>query len=384
MKSMIYTSEYIFDENSAEISLSGLYHRMYEEFGTYDYLIFALHPDLDIEQIAKSIYKIFKTENFIVFHAIEHFNYEQIVENSLSVCCLRFEKKASVKHFYLKEISKQSEIDKAVDYFNTNTDKFHIVFAGLSDGNIGSVIEEISSRLTYEPINNIVGGVSSGIKKENRVQAFQYVDHQLIENGFVVLTFENIEAFIDIALGFHAYGITYKIAKAEGNKLYTVDDGKSFPYIAKKMLNAQDTNLDIQNLWYCPLNILDDENGYTLTLRTVADIKKHYVEFFAPLKKGDYFKLSFATSDDLILADKKVADELIKKMPHPEISFNFSCIARQYVLEDKQEKELEAYTEKFQTNLFGFFTFGEIGPDKMYKKLKFYNETSLAVVMREK
>ena len=384
MKSMIYTSEYIFDENSAEISLLGLYHRIDKEFGKYSYLIFALHPDLDIEKVAKSIYKIFKTENFIIFHAIEHFNYENVVENSLSVCCLQTEKEATIEHFYLKELCQKDEIDKAVDYFNNNSHKFHLIFAGLSDGKIGSVIEDISNQLTYSPINNIVGGVSSGILKENKVQAFQYVDYQLIENGFVVLSFGNVEAFIDIALGFQAYGITYKIAKAEGNRLYTVDDGKSFPYIAKKMLNAQNADLNVQNLWYCPLNILDEENGYTLTLRTVSDIKKHYVEFFAPVKKGDYFKLSFATSDDLILADKKVAEELIKKMPNPEISFNFSCIARQYVLENKQESELKAYTEKFQTNLFGFFTFGEIGPDKMYKKLKFYNETSLAVVMREK
>jgi len=76
---------------------------------------------------------------------------------------------------------------------------------------------------------------------------------------------------------------------------------------------------------------------------------------------------------------------LYKKVSNPEVLFNFSCVARQYVLEDRQEEELQAYRNTLKSvNLFGFFTFGEIGPDPQYKSLKFYNETSLAVAMKEK
>jgi hypothetical protein len=74
---------------------------------------------------------------------------------------------------------------------------------------------------------------------------------------------------------------------------------------------------------------------------------------------------------------------MLKTLQNPEIAFNFSCIARQYVLEDKQKEESQIYMDLFRTNLFGFFTFGEIGSDKLNKKLRFFNETSLVVIMKE-
>jgi len=74
---------------------------------------------------------------------------------------------------------------------------------------------------------------------------------------------------------------------------------------------------------------------------------------------------------------------MTKHLKKPDIIFNFSCIARQYVLADKQKSELEVYLNRFDAPLFGFFTFGEIGPDKAYKKLKLYNETSLIVGIKE-
>ena len=76
---------------------------------------------------------------------------------------------------------------------------------------------------------------------------------------------------------------------------------------------------------------------------------------------------------------KKVKDKIKK----PDIIFNFSCIARQYILDDKQEEEIRIYYQTFKTPLFGFFTFGEIGPDRMHKRLKLYNETSILLAIRE-
>jgi hypothetical protein len=384
MKSAIYTAHDTFDKSSLKVVVKGLYEDIHNGFGSYDYLLFALPPTVNIEKASQYITQYFHTEAFLVFHAIEHFNNEKIVKNSLSACCLQFQKNASLKPFCIPDITEKGSVEKVSHYLNNNRDKFHIVLAGLCDGEVGSFVEEISQKLNYTPIDNIVGGVSSGINKEGKLQAFQYIGKKLIEHGFILLSFSNIEACIDVALGFKAYGITYEITKAKGNKLYSVDDGKSFSYIAKKMLNALEGEFDIRNLWYSPLSILNAQNGYVETVRTVANIQNNYVEFFAPLKEGDFFKLSFATPKDLLKTDKEVATFLHKKMSEPELAFNFSCIARQYVLEDQHDKESAIYVEKFNTNLFGFFTFGEIGPDKMQKKLKFYNETSLVAVMREK
>jgi len=74
---------------------------------------------------------------------------------------------------------------------------------------------------------------------------------------------------------------------------------------------------------------------------------------------------------------------LRKRIDNPELAFDFSCMARQYAMEEMQTEEPKIYTKSLNTNLFGFFTYGEIGPDKKFKKLKLYNETSLLVAMRE-
>ena len=378
MISTIYTIDTV--TNS---SLHSLEKSISAAFGRCDFLLFTIASGMDIETTAKKIKDIFKTDKFAIYHAIEHFNNTKIVENSLSVCCFQFQKSAELHTFYVEDINNDTNIQKTIEYFNSNNDKFHIIIAGLCDGAIANAIDKISENLDYSPIDNIVGGVSSGIKIENEFHTFQYIDNHVIKNGFIILSFEGVDAEIDISLGFQPYGITYEITKADTNKLYTVDDGKSFAYIAKKMLCNTGETIDIRNLWYCPLSILSSEDGYTSTLRTIENVTESHVEFFAPVKKGEHFKLSFATPQDLIQSDKNTAKRLIKKLQEPELSFNFSCIARQYVLEDMQHKEIETYVQEFKTNLFGFFTFGEIGPDTLYKKLKFYNETSLVVAMRE-
>jgi hypothetical protein len=198
----------------------------------------------------------------------------------------------------------------------------------------------------------------------------------------VIISFENINYSIDVSLGFKSYGITYEVTKAKGTKLYNIDDGKSASYMATKMLQNVDVE-DTRYLWYVPFTVLSKQGGYAVSLRTIAKINDEYVEMFAPIKEGEFFKLSFATPEDLVSEDRRTARKVIKKVPNPELSFNFSCIARQYVLEEQQRQEIKAYMDVFRSNLFGFFTFGEIGPDKMYKRLTFYNETSLVAVMEE-
>ena len=379
MKTAVYTSKDISEEAFRE-----LYREVTTKFGRYDYLLFSIYPSLDMQESAQHIETLFQTDKFAAFHAIEHFSNRDIVKESISVCCFAFEKEAYIETFAIADVAAESALQEAANYFNEKSDKFHIILAGLCSGDIAPVIDRLSAKLNYEPIDNIVGGVSSGFLQKSMMQTYQYIDKQLITNGFVILSFSNVEAAIEVSLGFKAYGITYEVTKAVGNRLYEVDNGENFAAIMLKMLNATNEYADIRNLWYAPITVLSGENGYRSTMRTVSDCTEEYIEFFAPVKEGDYIKLSFATEEDIIEADKDAAALLIQKIQNPEISLNFSCIARQYILEDLQKREIEVYEDTFKTTLFGFFTFGEIGPDTMYKKLSFYNETSLAVLIREK
>ena len=347
----------------------------------FDFLIFSIHPAYQINDINTIIKKVFKTDNFIAFNSIDSFVDNKILEKGIGAYVIKFEKEGKINKFYIEDYNKKNAI-KTVQYLNENKDKFHLIFAAHKDIEISNFLENISKELNYFPVDNIAGGVASGYEVDNELRTMLFLENKIIKEGLIILSFENVKGKVGVSLGFKPYGITYQITKAKDNKLYLVDDGKSFPYIAKKIL-SNIKNPDIKYLWYVPIYVLNEKDSYVSAIRTIKKITQDYVEFFANLKEGHYFKLSFATFEDLLDSDKKVANNLVKELKNPELGFNFSCVARQYVLEDHQEDEINAYTKIFNTHLFGFFTFGEIGPDIKYKKLMFYNETSISVIMKE-
>jgi len=348
---------------------------------TFDFLIFSIHPSYPVNDINRSIKKVFKTDNFIAFHAIDSFMDNEILEEGVGVYVIKFERKGEINKFYIDEFNKINAF-KTAQYLNENKDKFHLIFAAHKDIKVNNFIENISKELNYYPINNIAGGVASGYKINNELRTMLFVSDKIIKEGIIILSFENVKGEVGISLGYTPYGITYKITKAKDNKLYLVDEGKSFSYMIKKLLKNIE-NPDIRYLWYVPIYVLTDKNSYVSAIRTVKNIKENCVEFFANVKEGHCFKLSFATYNELLASNEKIANKLIKKLNNPEFSFNFSCIARQYVLEEHQKDEINIYTKTFNTHLFGFFTFGEIAPGIKYKKLMFYNNTSIPLIMKE-
>jgi hypothetical protein len=246
---------------------------------------------------------------------------------------------------------------------------------------MGFFIEEVSKFLTYHPINNIVGGLCSTTQLAG--PTYLFIDDKVIENGIAVLNFKGFEIATDISLGFRPYGITYTIAKGEGNRIITIDEGKEFYVIAKNFLKDI-PKPRIEYLWYAPIYILDEEESYLATLRTFKHIDSDGVEFFGPVTKGQQFKLSFAVPEDILAEDRRVAKKLKPQIPYPELTFNISCVARQYVLEDKRDQEIGIYTNIFNSHLFGFFSFGEVGADYKFNRLKLFNQTSLLAILKEK
>jgi len=347
----------------------------------FDFFIFAISPIFNYA-INETIQKIFKTKNYIAFHSTDSFCDDKVKNNSVVVLAIKFERKGKIEKFFVENV-KKTDVLKVSNYLNANQDKFHLIFANNSDGKICSFIENISKNLSYSPVNNIAGGVASGMEIDGEFISHLFIENKILNKGLIILSFENVEAEVGVSLGFKPYGITYKITKSEENKLYLVDDGKNFAYIIKKLFENIE-NPDIRYLWYTPIYMLESENSHISATRTIKKITDNYVEFFANIEKGKFFKISFATYVELLKENEKIAKNLIKKLPLPEVSIDFSCLARQYVLEDKQEEEVIIYTKIFNSHLFGFFTFGEIGPDIKRKKLVFYNETSLPVIMKEK
>jgi len=350
-----------------------------KDFESIDFLFVGVHPSYDVEKINKSIKKVFNSP-YVAFNAISLFSDKNIVKGVVAAV-FKFEKNGKVNIFECDELNDEN-FKNTVKYLNDRTEDTHFIIASLANENFSFFIENISKELDYYPIDNIIGGISSGETYNDEIRTFQFVNDKILKNGFVIVSFENVKAYIDISLGFVPYGITYEITKCEGNKIYFVDNDKSFSEILNRLLEGiKDPKPEY--LWHLPINIIDDTDGYVSTLRTVERLEKDYVKLYGPVKNHQKFKLSFATKYDLIEEDEKISKRLSKKLSGIEAAFSFSCVARQYILNNKQSDEIKTYVKNFNSNLFGFFTFGEIGPDKMFRHLKLYNETSLMCIMKE-
>jgi len=373
MKVNIYSSN---KQNLFE-ALKEIKDQIQKDFKKIDFLLIALNPKYD--SIDKEINIIFPNIKYIAFHAIDAFKNDEITVN-ITVSVFEFEKNTNINLYCIDSLN-SNNIKETIDYLNKNKNCFHIMITGFNE-KISEYLNVISNHLYYNPINNIIGGISSGVEIDNELRTWQFTNNKIIKNGLIIISFKNIKTQIGISLGFKPYGITYKVTKAKDSKLYEVDYGLKFYNITKRLLKGI-KNVDEKYLWYIPLNILDEKDGYVATLRTIKEVKKDYVELFGDIKNGQKLKLSFATEDDLLKEDKKIALKVKNQIKEVDAIFNFSCVGRQYILDKKQKEEIKIYHKILKAPLFGFFTFGEIGPDKMHKKLKLYNETSLLLAIKE-
>lgn len=382
MKSKIYVSH----QNSVELCMEELYKSMKNDFKhSCNFYFFAIHPSFPIDEITPSIDKFFNTDNYVAFHAINAFKNNEIHQNSIVMCCIKFQNSGNVKVFYVEDIENnvnENVLNVCSKYLNNNSHSFHILLAGLANGRFGTFLDNLSKMVENDVVSNFVGGISSGFDVNGETLTYQFTGGKVIKNGLVIVTFENVKGTIEVSLGFQPYGVTYEAEETDGYDLYSVANSRKFIEVINRILRGIE-NPEVKLLWYAPLYMIDDQSGSVVTLRTIKEIRDDHVVLFGPIKNGDKFKLSFAIPEDLIEEDKEAAIRLKKRVSTPDLAFNFSCIARQYIMEDKDIEEPIVYSDILGTNLFGFFTFGEIGPDKKFKKIKLYNETSLLVAMRE-
>ena len=351
MKARIYTS----NKKTLFMAIEDICLQFREDFfiDDFDFVILAISPEFNPCDINPTIKKILNTENYLAFNATHAFSHDKL-SNSLAALFIKFEKngKISIK-----------------DFQSLNKDKLNIIFIPYNgdESCVCDIIENIHFPL--------IGGVCSG---DN---AYIYHNGKIEKTNPVILEFENIDYEFGISLGYKPIGPTYKAQVVFKNRIYVMDY-EDASLLAKKLLKHTDGN--IQNLWYSPLLVISDKEGIVDVVRTFKNIKEnYYVEFYGKIERNSNVKLSFATNTMLLDEDRKTALKLKEKIS-PELIFNFSCVAREFILDDKKMQENEIYSQILNAPLFGFFTYGEIGPNYKFTISKLYNQSSLVVALKEK
>ena len=376
MRARVYSS----NNEVFKFALEDIYRKFRDDFiiNDFDFIIVGVDSKYYYNDINFSIKKIFRTDKFVAFNAIDAFVGNCVTNGGVVALFIKFENSGKIDTYYQNNFD---EIDEIVEYLQKHKNNLNIILSYPSE-KVPTFINKLNKKLGKNDIS-LLGGLSSGDLDSEELVAYQYIDGKIIKNGFVLISFENCEFQKEVSLGYKAIGPHYKAQVVKENKVYVVDYHDA-SMIAKTLLKGME-NPSIQTLWFSPLVILNEEDGEVDIVRTFKDLKDgEYVEFFGPIERDSLVKLSFATEDMLLEEDRKKARLIKEKMNEIELGFNFSCIARQFSLGEKQEDEVKEYAQIFNTTIFGFFTFGEIDKSKISNKIKFYNQTSLVCGIKEK
>ena len=328
----------------------------------------------------------FGENKWVAFHSTTAFANEKTVKDALVVLFIKFTSNGGFRIFSVKGLSQNYRglLKQTAEYLESYHGKkhLHLIFSTFSQGLVGFFIEDLGKEL--KRITNLVGGVASGIDVPSfGVIANVYTSEGVIKDGFAILTLENVEFATGQALGYRILGPIYTVTKAEENRILEVEHEKVERLIKK--LSRGLNERDIRIFWYSPIAILNEYRKSVSVLRSFKRIpcNKEYLEFYGPIREGWKFRFSFGLKEELLRANTEEAIRVQNAVGEIDVAFNFSCLARQFILEDLYEEEARRYSAIFNTPLFGFYTLGEIGIDRIGRKLKYNNQTSVIVGVRE-
>jgi hypothetical protein len=378
MKSYIITTE--------NFTLDTAFHELFTLFAErhgdlrYDFVLIALPPQMATTGLEQAVETVADPNRVCVFHAVEAPCFEPDVSRIVALFIV-FERQGYVDCHFEESFDRHGQaVERTLRYLNRHADAFHLMFVTAYHHNVSRFIDTLSKRST-SPIK-IVGGVCAPHVSDQYQPQELYHGGRTTEQGFLIVSLHRVQSHVETAMGFKPMGVRYVVSKVEDDRILEVDDGLPFPRIVAELADGIEP-MQTEYLRYTPVILLDNEGARTINLRTFRRIREEDVAFYGPIETGQKIKLSYGESHHLLQASEKAARRMAIRMPACDLVFNFSCVFRQYVLEEKAPKECETYQNALGAPVFSMFSHGEIGTDSIDGRLRFYNETSILAGLAE-
>ena len=234
----------------------------------------------------------------------------------------------------------------------------------------------------------IVGG-SLGDEDKFK-QTFQYFNGKAYNDVVVgVLICSNkITTASGVRSGWESVGPRFRCTSSKVNVVYKFGDKTALEVYTEFLGQERAKKLPAIGLEY-PIGMVDEKakiEGYDyFQIRCPLAVNKDdgSITFAASIPEGKEVTLTYSSRNSIIrgstLAAKQVQKTLGKSKP--KLVLMFSCVARKMVLGRRTNEEINSVRKVIGRNVpvFGFYTYGEIGPiDKRIRSLKstrWHNET---------
>ncbi len=231
----------------------------------------------------------------------------------------------------------------------TDNTKLLIFF---TDGTTSNGEEFLKGVSSIAPDVIIAGGMAGD--NGRFVQTYVSQGDTLLHKGAVGVSLNSDILHIqnDFTFNWQPIGVEHKIAKAEGSRVYQIDNMSAVDFYAKYLGDEVADKLPATGIEF-PLII--EKNGYKIARAVIAKHEDNSLSFAGNLTEGEYVKLGFGNAE-LIMKESLASLKDIYSY-EVETFFIYSCMARRRYMPRFIAMEIKPFALSAPTT--GFFTYGE-------------------------
>ena len=313
----------------------------------------------------------------------------RVTSNSISVVLLRFESSsyAKIHHTTLSDMPSSYETGQSLaNRIEQNGLKGVYVLAPGVEINGSALLKGISTHLPQ----NI--GISGGLAGDDGAFEQTYVLHPngIDSRSVVAVAFYGQSLSFDYSArgGWRSFGPARRVASAKENLLLELDDKPALD-IYKSYLGEYAEDLPASGLLF-PFEVLNENGEPTGIIRTILGIDEQTkaLVLAGEVNENQYLRLMNASTENLISGALEAIAPIASKNRDEDLhclALVTSCVGRKLVMGDRVEEEIEelALQLSSNTNIAGFYSYGEISPSCNEAPCELHNQTLTLMLMRE-
>lgn len=252
---------------------------------------------------------------------------------------------------------------------------------------ITAVIEGLKASLGERRFP-IFGGAAGDHRTFDQTRQF-YDGLILTDSVPVLLVSGDLQCSFGVGSGWQPVGHPLTVTRAEGNKVYTLDDQ---PALDVYRAHLGDTTSPGSFADF-PLAVFEDpEQPHEFTLRApfFVDEEERSLTFAGHVRQGCRAQISQGVRGGVLEGAQSAMDNAARAYPgdRPDAAFVVSCAARKWLLGGRAAEEagtlrttLDARFPGDPIPLCGFYSFGEISPLRPDGETRFHNETLVTLLV---
>jgi class 3 adenylate cyclase len=260
----------------------------------------------------------------------------------------------------------------------TMPEKLCLVFTDSFSISANGVIEELNSELGSKC--KVFGGVSARPFGSDYTLKLFYND-QVYENATLILLIAgDVKFAYSVSNTWQPIGRRALVTHSEGKIVYTIDNMRALDYYHYYLGEYSFPAPEF------PLAVFEEgAKHFYLRVPGGYDKEAGTILFAGEIAQGCEIQITEASREYILsdLEESSKIESLSENHFSPRVSFAFSCIMRKHILGTQVKREIEILKDSLPKDLpiFGFYTFGEIGPFQDETKSHLHNCTMINLII---